>query len=69
MSSLNRIKAKLGPKMKTGFPLVELMIVVAILAAIVIPEFQSHSREDKETAAKLKKYLDLLEYQKSKQKK
>jgi general secretion pathway protein G len=43
-------------KMKTkGFTLVELMIVVSILgilAAIVIPEFQGHASESKESAAK-----------------
>lgn len=38
-----------------GFSLVELLIVVAILgilAAIVIPEFQNHSQQAKEAAAK-----------------
>jgi prepilin-type N-terminal cleavage/methylation domain-containing protein len=41
--------------MKRGFSLVELMIVVAvlgILAAIVVPQFQSHTSEAKESAAK-----------------
>ena len=41
--------------MKKAFTLVELMIVVAILgilAAIVIPEFQSHSEQASESAAK-----------------
>ena len=40
---------------KKAFTLVELMIVVAILgimAAIVIPEFQSHSEQASESAAK-----------------
>ena len=41
--------------MKRGFSLVEIMMVVAILgilAALVIPQFQSHSLEAKESAAK-----------------
>lgn len=41
--------------MKKAFSLVEILIVVAILgilAAIVLPEFQSHSQEAKESAAK-----------------
>lgn len=41
--------------MKRAFSLVELMIVVAILgilAAIVVPQFQSHSTQAKEAAAK-----------------
>lgn len=41
--------------MKRGFSLVELMIVVAvlgILAAIVVPQFQSHTTEAKIAAAK-----------------
>ncbi len=41
--------------MKKAFTLVEVLIVVAILgilAAIVIPQFQSHSQEAKEAAAK-----------------
>ncbi len=42
-------------KMKKAFSLVELMIVVAvlgILAAIVVPQFQSHATQAKESAAK-----------------
>lgn len=41
--------------MKKGFSFVELMIVVAvlgILAAIVVPQFQSHATQAKEAAAK-----------------
>jgi general secretion pathway protein G len=41
--------------MKRGFSLIEMLIVVAILgilAAIVLPEFQSHSQEAREAAAK-----------------
>lgn len=41
--------------MKKAFTLVELMIVVAILgilAAIVLPEFQAHAAQAKESAAK-----------------
>jgi len=41
--------------MKRAFSLVELMIVVAvlgILAAIVVPQFQSHSTQARESAAK-----------------
>jgi len=41
--------------MKRGFSLVEVLIVVAILgilAAIAIPQFQSHSQQAKEAAAK-----------------
>jgi len=41
--------------MKKAFSLVELMIVVAvlgILAAIVVPQFQSHATQAKEAAAK-----------------
>jgi general secretion pathway protein G len=41
--------------MKTGFSLVEILIVVAILgilAAIVLPEYQSHTQEAREAAAK-----------------
>jgi len=44
-----------GPIMKKAFSLVELLIVVAILgilAAIVVPEFQSHTQQAKEAAAK-----------------
>lgn len=43
------------PTLKAGFSLVELMIVVAILgilAAVVVPEFQGHSLQAKEAAAK-----------------
>jgi len=42
-------------KMKRGFSLVELMIVVAvlgILAAIVVPQFQEHATQAKEAVAK-----------------
>jgi len=42
-------------KMKRGFTLVEVLIVVAvlgILAAIVLPQFQSHTEEAKSAAAK-----------------
>jgi len=48
-------KGKSGPKMKKAFTLVEVLIVVAILgilAAIVLPEFQSHTQQAKEAAAK-----------------
>lgn len=41
--------------MKRGFSLVELMIVVAvlgILAALVVPQFQSHVTEAKQSAAR-----------------
>ena len=41
--------------MKKAFTLVEILIVVAILgilAAIVVPQFQSHSQQAKEAAAK-----------------
>ncbi|MHC5089176.1 MAG: type IV pilin protein, partial [Planctomycetota bacterium] len=40
---------------KNGFTLVELMIVVTILgilAAIVIPEFQGHASQSRESAVK-----------------
>lgn len=42
-------------KMKKAFTLVEILIVVAILgilAAIVLPQFQSHTQQAKESAAK-----------------
>lgn len=42
-------------KMKRGFSLVELMIIVALLgimAAIVLPHFQSHTTQAKEAVAK-----------------
>jgi prepilin-type N-terminal cleavage/methylation domain-containing protein len=45
----------LSPRDRWAFTLVELMIVVAILgimAAIVLPEFQSHTQQAKEAAAK-----------------
>jgi general secretion pathway protein G len=41
--------------MKRGFSIVELIIVVAVLgimAAIIVPQFQSHSTEAKESVAK-----------------
>lgn len=45
---------KLGPQMKKAFTLAEVLIVVAILgilAAIILPEFQDHTRKARETAA------------------
>lgn len=53
-------------ELRTAFTLVELMIVVAILgilAAIVLPEFQSQSQQAKEAAAKanLKILRDAIE--------
>ena len=44
-----------APKMERGFSLVELIIVVAVLgimAAIVVPQFQSQSTRAKESVAK-----------------
>jgi len=55
MSKREKIKGKLGPKMKKAFSLVELIIVVAvlgILAAMVVPQFQGHVTEAKEAAVK-----------------
>lgn len=51
---IERRAAYRGLEMKRGFSFVELMIVVAvlgILAAIVLPEFQSHTVQAKEAAA------------------
>ena len=48
-------KGTLGPGMRKSFTLVEVLIVAAIvgiLAAIVIPEFQSYAQQAKEVAAK-----------------
>ena len=42
-------------RMRKGFSLVEIMIVVSILgilAAIVLPEFQNYQQQAKESAAK-----------------
>ena len=55
MGSQKKIEAKSGQKMKTGLSIVELLIVVAILgilAAIVVPQFQSHTRQAREATAK-----------------
>lgn len=55
-----RDKGELGQKMKSGFSIAELMIVVAILgilAAIVIPQFQQHTTEAKISAAKNNLYI------------
>lgn len=54
MTIKNFKKPKFYPQ-GIGFTLVELMIVVSILgilAAIVLPEFQSHTQQAKEAAAK-----------------
>lgn len=50
-----KLRRPLHRKMKTAFSIVELMIVAAvlgILAAIVVPHFQSHATQAKEATAR-----------------